>query len=816
MSESVLPLQLVEVCFTDHPFGPFTYRVPGSLPLEGPGCRVRVPFGKRIRVGLAVTVAPGEDQPNYRDLISAVDGVPVLTQDLLDLTKWLSDYYVCSWGEAIAAAMPARLKPRSKPAYRLSEAAQAEPWLADEEGPSADLWRRLKAAPLTADQIRKRFPRGEEMFEQFRRRGWVEAVEVIARPVKPQSETVYRWCNSLPPADVTASLSKAASRQARIVALFENMAGPISGSTIRKSDAGSGPILKALVGKGWIEASQVPISHLGSAQAVLEETAESAATLTATQEQAIERIKAVLDKGEYHSFLLHGVTGSGKSLVYLEAVQAALDMGKSALVLTPEISLSPQLAGRLRRRFGDQVVISHSGLTPSERQEIWRRARSGQARVVVGARSAVFSPLVNLGLIVLDEEHDDSYKQEAPNPRYHVRAAAQFRASRSKAVVLLGSATPDVTTYHLAEKGRMELLQLPERHQGAPMPAVWVAKWGGFKEGALFSPQLRSRIEKRLERGEQTVLLINRRAFATIVMCSDCGEVATCPNCDISLRYHRVGLKLECHYCGYSQRVVDDCPKCRGRRLKYNGIGTQRVERELEIFFPTARVARMDLDTTRKTGSLQAILSGLAKREFDILLGTQMVAKGHDFPGVTLVGVLNADAELRQADFRAQERTFRLLVQASGRTGRAGVGEVVIQCIDPTHQLLRWVQSADYKALYKSEIAAREALGYPPFGRLIALTLKGPVQDGVAAAASAVKEKLLKSISQERLLGPVTPPAERLEGMYRQRFLIKLPSTGIAVSTATKQALRETVEEILKAFSKQNVQAMIDVDPVEA
>jgi len=815
MVENALPTTLVEVCFTDIPFGPFTYRLPVSLYLEGPGCRVRVPFGKRIRIGFAVSVAPGEDQPNFRDLLSVVDGVPVLTQDLLDLTKWLSDYYVCSWGEAISAAVPARLKPRNKPAYRLSAAALAEPWLADEEGPSAELWRRLKTTPLTADQIRRRFPRGDEMFERFRRRGWIEAIELIARAVKPQTETVYRWCGSLPPAEAKATLSKTASRQARIVVFFENRVGDVSSSTIRSIERGSGPILKTLIGKGWIEAVQIPVSRLGSAQSVLDETAESAPVLTTLQERSIDKIKAALAKAEYASFLLHGVTGSGKSLVYLEAVQAALELGKSVLVLTPEISLSPQLAGRLRRRFGDQVVISHSGLSAIERQEIWRRARSGQARVVVGARSAIFSPLPNLGLIVLDEEHDDSYKQEAPNPHYHVRAAAQFRASRAKAVVLLGSATPDVTTYHLAEKGRMELLELPERHQGAPMPSVWVVKWGGTKEGSLFSPQLRSRIEKRLERGEQTVLLVNRRAFATIVICNDCGAVATCPNCDISLRYHRVGLKLECHYCGYSQRAIDKCPQCHGVRLRFNGIGTQRVERELELFFPNARIARMDLDTTRRVGSLQSILSGLAKREYDILLGTQMVAKGHDFPGVTLVGVLNADGELWQADFRAQERTFRLLVQASGRTGRAGIGEVVIQCINPTHQLLRWVQNADYKSLYRSEITAREALGYPPFGRLISLTLKGPSQEGVASAAAAAKEKLLAAIPSNRLLGPASPSAERLEGLYRQRFLVKLPASGITASAVVKQALRETAEEIVKLYSKQDVQAVIDVDPVE-
>lgn len=806
-------VRLAEVHFAEPPLGGYTYRL-GAAVVE-PGSRVRVPFGRQMRVGFVTRLDDGADEPGLKDVSEVVDATPLLPPDLLELTKWLADYYLCDWGEAIAAAVPAGLKPRGRPRYRLTDAARAEPWIEGEAGPTADLWRALAAQPLTQLQIRRRFPQGEVCLGRFRRRGWVEAVEAETPHLSESKEILYRWTGAIGFDEAQLSLPKTAARQRRVIEMFRDNDGELGRREISSIATGMGIALRGLVKKGWVEARSVRRSYLSAVQEGLAETAAAAPELSPRQQMAIAEVRNALRAGGYRAFLLYGVTGSGKSLVYLDAVRAALDTGRGAIVLVPEISLTPQLAGRLRRCFGDRVAISHSGMSARERQQIWHLARSGSVSVVVGPRSAVFVPVQRLGLIVVDEEHDDSYKQDAPPPRYHARAAALFRASRAGAVILLGSATPDVVTYQHTRAGRIRLLELPERHQGAGLPAVWVVKWGAQAAGSVFSPQLRSRLEARLERGEQSILLVNRRGFATYVRCPECGSVAKCPNCDITLRYHRVGIKLECHYCGFSQRALDSCPECLGARLRYGGIGTQRVERELELLYPAARVARMDLDTTRGAGSAQDILQGLADRQFDVLLGTQMVAKGHDFPGVTLVGVLGADGELMQPDFRSLERTFRLLVQASGRTGRAGSGEVVIQCLNPSHPALRWVQSSDYRSLFDAEVRFRQPLRYPPFGRLVAITVRGEDVEAVVAASASCRELLAGGLKGYSLLGPAAPAIERLDRLHRRRLLVKLPATGGAAVQAAKEAIRTMAAEIGKRFGPKELQVMVDVDPSE-
>jgi primosomal protein N' (replication factor Y) len=548
----------------------------------------------------------------------------------------------------------------------------------------------------------------------------------------------------------------------------------------------------------------------------LAETAADEPKLSDAQEKLVETVNAAILSGTYSAFLLHGVTGSGKSLVYLEAVETAINSGKSAIVLVPEISLTPQLAGRMRRRFGEKVAITHSNISKKERLEVWRLARSGRIKVVIGPRSAVFSPLHDLGLIIVDEEHDNSYKQDYPAPLYNAKAVALYRASRNNATIILGSATPDVVSYHHAEQNRLRLLRLPERHGGAVKPGVRVVKWGGSLGGSVLSPQLKSRLDERLQRGEQTILLVNRRGFSTYIQCPKCGSVASCPNCDIPLKYHRIDTRLACHYCGYVQQVIDSCPECHTMRLKFTGIGTQKVERELELLYPGARIARMDFDTTQRSGEAFAILKGLAAGKYDILLGTQMVAKGHDFPNVTLVGVIGADGEMMQPDFRATERAFRLLLQAAGRTGRGQLmGEVVIQCLNPTEPMFRWVQNGDYHALYNSEIEHRRGLGYPPFGRLISLTASAEQGEYAGTAAQYLADELEQREIGFPVLGPAIPGIERLQGAFRRNLLVKLPPhSGRQVITA-KAVIREAVVSTLKKFDREKLQIVIDVDPVE-
>ncbi|HHE46808.1 MAG TPA: primosomal protein N', partial [Bacteroidetes bacterium] len=511
--------------------------------------------------------------------------------------------------------------------------------------------------------------------------------------------------------------------------------------------------------------------------------------------------------------LLHGVTGSGKTLVYLEAIAEALALGRGVIVMVPEISLTPQLTGRMRRRFGEDVLVSHSGLSQIERRDVWRMIEKGKARIVVGPRSVVFAPVRDLGLIVIDEEHDDSYKQSEPAPRYHGRDAALYRAYRCGATVLMGSATPDVCSYKNAGEGRYHLLELRERYGDGALPDVWVVKWGIDAKGRGISPRLEKSLRQCLARDEQAIILVNRRAFSTVIRCPDCGEVATCPNCDITLRYHRVGQKLVCHYCGYVQRVIDTCPKCHGHRLSYGGMGTQRLQRELELLLPDARVGRMDVDTTHGRGAHQEILARFARHDFDILIGTQMVAKGHDFPRVTLVGVLSADLEWLRPDFRAMEKAYRLLTQASGRTGRAGAGEVVIQAWDPTHPMLRWVQEHNYRKLFNEEIHFRNELRYPPYSDLISILVRGSERENVGKAALSLREALIGENLNCEILGPAPPPIERIENLYRKKLLLKLPRRKRVAARNVKARLQDAIRKVERNYK--DIKIIADVDPAE-
>lgn len=808
-------IRIAEVHFGEPPTGGYSYIIPeGFLNLEA-GCRVRVPFGNRERTGFVTDISTGRPDMELKCLSGIIDESPLLPPDVLDLTRWLADYYLCDPGEAISAAFPAGLKSGGKTRFRLSPDGKAEPWIATESGHSADLWRALQNTPLSLQQIKNRFPDGELLLGKFKKRGWIETVDSNIVNFTQNYEIVYFRTDRFSAELTSTKIASNAIKQTALAALLVGSKSLGRKDIFRQIVSPAGAI-SAFLKRGWIEARQVAAERSSGGQNSLQETAGSPPELSEAQRSIVDEISDSINKQVYQPFLLHGVTGSGKSLIYLEAVASALRAGKSALVMVPEISLTPQLAGRLQRRFGELVGIVHSGLENRERQAIWLAARSGKIRVVVGPRSAIFTPLSNLGLIVVDEEHDDSYKQDAPPPRYHGKAAAYYRASRSGATLLLGSATPDIVSYYNALQGRIKLLQLMERHQQGIFPDVRVVKWGGINQGSLFSPQLRDRISDRLNKHQQIILLVNRRGFATIIICGDCGESIKCPNCDITLRYHRADQKLECHYCGFRRKVTTSCPVCSSPRLKFNGIGTQRVEKELDFLFPEARTVRLDLDTSRQSGVASKVLNDFAVNKYDVLLGTQMVAKGHDFPNVTLVGILGADFEFVQSDFRSLERGFRLLVQASGRAGRSNLkGEVVIQCINPTHPVLRWVQATDYLALFKAEIAYREQLCYPPFGRIVSITLRSEEQSLVEEAGNAYRKELEAISPEAKILGPATPEIERLEGLFRRRLMVKLPAHSGSTTAKIKTGIKSASEIISKRFGSAKLYVTIDVDAIE-
>ena len=499
--------------------------------------------------------------------------------------------------------------------------------------------------------------------------------------------------------------------------------------------------------------------------------------LNPEQKQACEAVVGAIGK-QHPPFLLQGITGSGKTEVYLQIIQGALDMGKTAIVLVPEISLTPQMTERFIARFGDKVAILHSGLSNGEKYDEWRKVERGEAQVVVGARSAIFAPLKNLGVIIIDEEHEASYKQDS-NPRYHARDVAILRAQYNQAALVLGSATPSLESRARAGKGVYQHLRLTKRANPlASVPQVQLIDFRdyiGQNETSNFTPPLIEAIQDRLDKKEQVVLMLNRRGYSSFVMCRECGTVDTCPNCDISLTLHMDTKTMNCHYCGFSKEIPHVCPNCQSHSIRYYGTGTQKAYDELAELFPDARILRMDVDTTRKKGSHQALLEQFGKGEADILLGTQMIAKGLDFPNVTLVGVLNADTALNLPDFRSSERTFQLLTQVAGRAGRAEkAGQVLIQSYNPQHYAIRFAKEQDYEGFYAYEMGIRRQLGYPPYYFTIGITLSHKKEEEVLRRAYQVMGILRSGLSDASIiLGPTPKPIARTHNLYHYQILIK-------------------------------------------
>jgi primosomal protein N' (replication factor Y) len=528
------------------------------------------------------------------------------------------------------------------------------------------------------------------------------------------------------------------------------------------------------------------------------------------QTEAVRRVNEAVSSGSFGVFLLHGVTGSGKTEVYLHAIKELSSAGKGAIVLVPEIALTPQLLSRFRQRFGDRVAVLHSGLTDRERADEYRRIQAGQVDVAVGARSAVFAPFENIGLIIVDEEHENSYKQDE-GLRYHARDVAIMRAKFQGAVAVLGSATPSLESYYNAKNGKYQYLRLANRVDHRPMPGVEVIDAKTLSKEELYSPRLLSDIRQRLEKNEQTLLLLNRRGFSSVLICRECGTAVKCPSCSVSLTFHKSEQKLKCHYCGFLTRPPDTCPGCGGIEMKLLGSGTQKIEEELQPLFPSARVKRMDSDAVKGRDAYDKLLQQVDRLEVDILLGTQMIAKGHDFPAVTLVGVVDADVGLNLPDFRSAEKTFQLITQAAGRAGRGEVaGEVIIQTMNPNHYSIQHSRTHDYEGFYNEEIGYRTQLGYPPIGRIIKLEFKSPQESHAAEAAKTARNRIRSLVRGKDtvLLGPAPAPISRLRGQYRYQLLLL---------SQRRDAIRYLAAEGRKAVEEKygrKCKVIIDVDPV--
>jgi primosomal protein N' (replication factor Y) len=785
------------------------------------GMRVLVPLGKRLVTGCVVDErdTPPVESPKY--VAAVLDDQPALTPELMALTRWMAGYYVASWGEAIRVALPGVLQSGSVEVIILTDKGKSP---AMEQARTSVEKRILSALSqerrLTLKQLQRHVSATglRSAVEHLAEDGLVEVSQKVASPkLQPLQEDVFEL--ALPPDEIKAALQmleRRAPKQAAVLrALLQG--GPTSAAALRGAMPGAPQLIKGLEQKGLLKRVQRKRASAltwRTEQAFLDTTD---ITLNTAQNAAYEHISGLLKKKAFASVLLHGVTGSGKTEVYMRAMAVALAQGRQVIYLVPEIALTPQLLTRMHARFGDAVAVLHSRLTRGERIDEWLRVYHQQACIAIGPRSAVFAPLQRLGLIIVDEEHDPSYKQEE-TPRYLARDVAIMRAKLAQAVVVLGSATPSLESFANAQQERYHYLQLPNRVRTKELPQVMIVDLRREENragpGEVLSHPLRQAMVARLGRGEQCLLFLNRRGYATFVQCHDCGYICQCPRCSVTLTFHIDTRLLKCHYCEFSSTPPEICPACRGTRVEYFGTGTQKVEREVRRLFPKARVARMDRDAMGGRHALQDILARLARGEIDILIGTQMITKGHDFPRITLVGVVSADVTLGLPDFRAAERTFQLLTQVAGRAGRGEVpGEVIVQTFAPQHYAIQRAQTHDFLAFYTEEMGYRRRLGYPPEVRLAACRFEGRDPQAVEQFCHAFVALLRPYVRQSEgvaLLGPAPAALAKLNNRYRWHLLIKAPTT---------RRLHDVIEQALSALKqaaipRHGVRLSLDVDPI--
>lgn len=779
-----VPARRVDKCYD--------YLIPDRLEASvKPGSRVRVPFGARDVEGFVVSRSAQPAVENVREIIDCVTDAPGVPRELLQVAEWMANTYVCLLIEALRAMVPSGTRVESSVVVRLvgseDDARRAKiagaarrvfDYLAECGGSAG---RDEIAAALEVASVSRHVA-------ALVRAGLVETDTEWARPkVRARRVRAFQLAPSAgDPDSIAEQLSGSSPAQAAIVRVFAaalpllDGAGAIPRAELLQRAGCSGSALDALVRAGLLQPTEViarraPMEGLSISRVPAPE-------LTGDQERAVERIVARMDSGG-GAMVLHGVTSSGKTEVYLRAFEHAISCGRRGILLVPDIALTPQMVDRVVSRFGpERVAVLHSALGAGERLDEWERARRGEVDIVVGARSAVFAPVPSLGLIVVDEEHDGSYKQDE-SPRYHARDVATFRAGQVGATVVLGSATPSLETYSRVDSGEYDVIDLPRRIDDRPMPEVAVVDMRSeLKAGnrTVFSSLLRVSIEQTLAGGHQTILFMNRRGFSTFVLCRECGHVMVCPHCDVSLTLHGPQSRrseLVCHYCNHSERVPDVCPSCGGTHIRYFGAGTERIEDEVRKSFPEARVARMDVDTTRRKGAHRAILGAFRAGRIDILVGTQMIAKGLDFPNVTLVGVVSADTALNLPDFRAAERTFQLISQVAGRSGRGDApGRVVVQTYSPEHYSILAAASHDYRAFYEAEIASRREVGYPPSRQMARILLRGMDESATArhagVIARACRELACVSDGTVEVLGPAPAPIGRIAGKFRWHLLL--------------------------------------------
>ena len=816
--------------------GTFTYRVPFELNEKVKvGQRVVVQFGKtKIMSGLIVSLT--DEVPNYNSvkyLLDILDDAPVVNENQLKLWNWIASYYMCYLGEVMQVALPSALRLSSESKIMLSddfeldsmtlsdneflivEALQIQPQLTITEVSKIIGYK--KVMPLIKTMIEKRIV---VMQEELQHKYKAKYERYVRLPNTYRDEDKMR--------ELMDNLSKRAYKQLELLMAFLVLGGSsdndvLASELLKKADATSS-ILSALVEKGVFETYQKRVSRLKEYKAL---TDVSSIILTEKQQEAFDEIHKGFE--EEKPVLLHGVTASGKTEIYIKLIQEALDEGRQVLYLLPEIALTEQIINRLKKYFGDRVGVYHSRYDNNERVEIWQQVmnfRSQQVnkstsqqglkyQIIIGSRSAIFLPFTDLGLIIVDEEHDSSFKQIDPAPRYSARDLAALMSKMFHARLLLGSATPSFESYFNARQNKYHLVSITERYGGVEMPEIIVSdlrvETRRKTMQANFGKTLVEAMNKTLEEKNQVILFQNRRGFSLRIECEHCHHIPQCINCDVSLIYHKNQNILKCHYCGYTTSVPTECPTCRSTNLKMHGFGTERIEDDLKVVFPEANSARLDLDTTRTKNSYQYILEQFQNKETNILVGTQMVTKGLDFDSVKVVGILNADNMLTFPDFRAYERSFQLMEQVSGRAGRKGEkGKVIIQTYQPQHPVILNVMSHDYVRFYEEQMPIRRQFNYPPYSRLVMIRLKD-VDNVKLNKATDELAKIFRQVFKENLLGPEYPVVSRVKNQYIKQMLIKINKDLNAAKV--KEFISKTIEDFKHDTGFKSVKIQIDVDP---
>jgi primosomal protein N' (replication factor Y) len=786
----------------------FTYEVPPSLEKEVDlGKRVFVPFGNRKRTGFIVGTIPSCDLKKIKPIAEILDDEPLFSQNDLDFYQWIADYFMYPLGKALAELIPSGSEKKDSL------------WITP-MAPDKDIPLPLSSAQEKLLAFLRQYPQGiaqnsitklsslkniTQAVRKLHLAGFLTIEKKQNKQLSPHSQTMVTLDES------KTAETKLTDKQKKLIDFIQTK-GLISLNDLIEESGISGAVVKKLQDKGIIKFTASEKMRTASFDSAIRQN-KNTIILNNRQNKAMEEISCHLEKNIFTPILLHGVTGSGKTEIYLKTIEKVLNSGASAIYLVPEIALTPQLISRVAGRFDERkIAVLHSGIAESVRYDQWRQIKRGLINLVVGTRSAVFAPLPNLKLIIVDEEHDASYKQDE-RLCYNARDLAVLKAKMASAIVVTGSATPGIRTYFNARTKKYHLLELQQRVEEKPMPVVEIIDMKAQQEKSgkvpILSEALIAAIEKTLGKREQVLLFLNKRGFDTFLVCADCGYNFRCPNCAVSLKNHVAEGVVKCHYCDYTIKSLPLCPSCKSSRILSYGVGTQKLEKEIANIFPHARIQRMDSDTTSRKGTQEKILRALEMREIDILIGTQMITKGHDFPFITLVGVISADTSLNMPDFRAAERTFQLITQVAGRGGRGNTpGEVIIQTFNPDHYALKHAQNHDYRAFYEEEIEFRKALQYPPFGRIINLRLSSVKKDALIEEAcllgkSAKKLSALRGNIAE-IIGPAESPLAKIRGRYRFQMLIK----GKDIN-----ALHQIARELTSKNRNSHVKITADVDP---